>query len=278
MANKRAPDRALEAGSRAHYTDAAYYEHNYSDRKDDIAYYVQLALKHRGPLLELGVGNGRIALPVARASKAEGKHVWGVDLSKAMLDDLRTRLNSEPAGVRERVHIRRGDIRSVRLGQKFPLVIAPFNTVLHLYERRDVERFLQTVHVHLAPNGVFVADLSVPMPEDMLSNPEKLERTPPFVHPTVGKVRYGERFDYDTIRQILFVSMEFEPLAKGRVPFTTPLCHRQFFPREWESLLHYNGFKAIATFGDFGGGPLQNASETMIWHAKQQRLAKGTAR
>ena len=106
MAIKGGPDRALEAGSRAHYTDAAYYEHNYSDRKDDIAYYVQLALKHRGPLLELGVGNGRIALPVARAGAAEGKHVWGVDFSKAMLDDLRARLKNEPKELQQRVHIR----------------------------------------------------------------------------------------------------------------------------------------------------------------------------
>src|SRR5580698_10405202 len=59
-------DRELEAGSLAHYEDAAYYTATYRNRIDDVAYYVTLAERAGGPVLEYGVGNGRIAVPIAR--------------------------------------------------------------------------------------------------------------------------------------------------------------------------------------------------------------------
>src|SRR3984957_9916166 len=103
------PDRELEAGSRAHYEDAAYYTSTYRRRIDDVQFYVGLAQKHGGPVLEYGVGNGRIALPVAR----HGVSVTGVDHSQPMLTDLRSRLRREPAEVRRRVTLHRGDMRSL---------------------------------------------------------------------------------------------------------------------------------------------------------------------
>jgi SAM-dependent methyltransferase len=130
--------------------------------------------------------------------------------------------------------------------------ICPFNALLHLYERPDVEAFLARVRAHLAPRGSFVFDISVPDPGELARSPERLYRTRPFVYPGVGKVRYGERFDYDPLRQVLFVSMEFEPM-NGSPPFMTPLAHRQFYPRELEALLHYAGFEVTEWIGDFDG-------------------------
>jgi hypothetical protein len=93
----------------------------------------------------------------------------------------------------------------------------------------------------------------------------------PFVHPTAGLVGYRETFDYDRVRQILFVSMCFEPKTKGKKPFMVPLAHRQYFPREWEALLHYNGFETVAIEGDFDGAPLEQESDTMVFHARRRR-------
>ena len=189
-------------------------------------------------MLELGCGNGRITLPLARA----GLDVVGVDLSKPMLDDLRTRLRAEPEDVRARVRVRRGDMREVKTGRRFRTVICPFNAFLHLYEREDVERCLARVAAQLEPRGRFVLDVSIPEPEELARNPERLHKVPPFDYPGVGRVKYGERFEYERLRQLLFVSMEFEPTDKAQPAFRTPLVHRQFFPRELEALLHYNGF------------------------------------
>jgi hypothetical protein len=169
-------------------------------------------------------------------------------------------------------------MRRVHLGRRFPLVVAPFNAVLHLYGRTDVEQFLARVRGHLAPGGRFVVDLSVPAVHDLARPASQPFHAPRFRHPTAGVVvRNREWFDYDAIRQVLFVSMEFEPVSGGGPPWATPLAHRQFFPQEWEALLHYNGFEVERVEGDFHGGPLTRESDVMVWYAKA-RAPAGRAR
>jgi SAM-dependent methyltransferase len=267
-------DAELEAGSRAHYDDPRYYASTYASRIDDVAYYADLAVRTGGRVLEYGVGNGRVAIPIAR----HGLEVVGVDHSAPMLADLRARLRAEPPEVQDRVRVVRGDMRRVRLERRFDLVIAAFNTVLHLYARQDVERFLARVRAHLAPGGRFVMDLSVPSVADLARPATRAYSAPRFRHPTAGViVSNREYFDYDPVRQVLFVSMEFEPLGQPADAWMTPLAHRQFFPREWEALLHYNGFAVERVDGDFEGGPMTADSDTMVWHARR-RPAKGGRR
>jgi SAM-dependent methyltransferase len=264
-------DRELEAGSLAHYSDAAYYTSTYARRIDDVVFYATLAKRSGGPVLEYGAGNGRIALPIAR----EGVEVVGVDHSAPMLRDLRARLAKEPPEVRRRVKVVRGDMRRVRLGRRFPLVVCTFNTALHLYTRDDVEQFLARVREHLAPGGRFVVDLSMPPLADLTRGPERPFHAPRFRHPTAGvMVKNRERFDYDPLRQVLFVGMEFEPVDDPESGWVTPLAHRQFFPQEWEALLHYNGFAVERVEGDFHGGPLTADSDVMVWYVRPARRAR----
>jgi SAM-dependent methyltransferase len=239
-------DRELEAGSRAHYEDPGYYTDTYARRLDDVQYYVTVATRSGGPVLEYGIGNGRIALPMAR----HGVAVTGVDLSKPMLDDL----------------------RAVRLRRRFPLVICPFNTALHLYSRQDIERFFERVREHLSQRGRFVVDISMPPLEDLARDPARAYSVPRFRHPTTGLVvKNREYFDYDRVRQVLFVGMEFEPVEHPERTWMMPLAHRQFFPREFEALLHYNGFDVEEVNGDFHGGPLDRKSDVMVWTATLRR-------
>jgi SAM-dependent methyltransferase len=281
-------DFELEAGARAHFEDAAYYDQTYATRTDDVAYYRSVA-QGVDSVLEHGVGNGRIALPLAR----EGSAVTGIDHSAPMLHDLRARLAREKPDVRRRVRVVQGDLRTKRIGKRFPLVICPFNTALHFYTRTDVEAWLARVREHLLPRGELVFDISMPIVRDLSRDPRVPFRVPPFDHPTAGRVGYREHFDYDPVRQILFVSMFFEPRApssasrpqtasgrtNGKAPrrdaeFMTPLAHRQFFPQEMEALLHYNGWKVVDLFGDFARGPLVPTSDVMVWHAKAKREAR----
>jgi len=260
------PDRELEAGALAHYEDPAYYTVTYARRVEDVAFYVELAEQASGPVLECGIGNGRIAIPMAR----RGVSVTGIDHSRPMLADLRTRLLREPPEVRARVRAVRGDVRRTRLSSKFALVVAPFNAALHLYTRDDVERFLARVRGHVEPGGRFVVDMSMPSVADLARGPSRPFRAPNFRHPTAGVlVRNRERFDYDPLRQVLFVAMEFEAVDDASVAWMTPLAHRQFFPCEWEALLHYNGFEVERVDGDFRGGPLTKTSDVMVWHARR---------
>lgn len=259
----RPHDFELRVGALAHYEDPAYYASTYAKRTADVAYYTHLAIQTRGPILEYGIGDGRIALAMAHA----GASVVGIDHSRPMLDALKQRLRNEP-----KLHIsaRYGDMRRVRLRRRFPLVIAPFNVLLHLYTRSDVEEMLARVREHMAPRGRFVMDLSMPMPEDLARNALTPHHAPRFRHPTAGVVRYREFFDYDRARQILFVTMEMTPVKNPRAWFAVPLAHRQFFPQEWFALLHYNGFDVTEAFGDFHGGPLESHSDVIVVHARKR--------
>lgn len=269
-------DLALEAGSSAHYEDPAYYSKTYRGRLDDVRYYVDLSQANGGPVLEYGCGNGRIALPIARS----GVRITGVDLSAPMLADLRGRLAREPDEVRDRVTLKRGDMRSARVKGRFPLVICTFNAFLHLYARRDVERFLARVREHLAPGGELVFDISIPEPIELSRDPSRAYATPRFLYPREGGgvlVKYTERFDYDKIRQVLFVAMEFSPVDGGP-SWMTPLAHRQFYPTELEALLHYNGFETLARHGDFDGAPLDASSDKLITRCRVRRGYKNLTR
>jgi SAM-dependent methyltransferase len=259
-------DRELAAGTAAHYEDPAYYTKTYKNRLEDVRFYVDLARARGGPVLEYGCGNGRITIPIAR----HAIEVTGVDLSAPMLADLEQRLRGETEEIRSHVRIVRGDMRKKRLGRRFPLIVSPFNALLHLYTRKDVEQFLARAREHLAPGGELVFDVSMPEAEEQSRDPARAYRTPGFVYPEVGPVRYAERFDYDRLRQILFVSMEFTP-SRGGEPWMTPLCHRQFYPQELEALLHYNGWRIARASGDFVGGKLTRESAVIVLFCKPRR-------
>jgi SAM-dependent methyltransferase len=252
-------DLELEAGATAHFEDPAWYTKSYAGRRDDVRYYCALAKKRRAKtVLEYGIGNGRIAIPLAR----DGVEVTGIERSAPMIADLYARLAKEPAGVRTRVTLKRGDMRRATTGERFPLVICPFNTALHLYARQDVEQWLACVRRQIEPRGELVLDVNMPIMEDLADPPGTSYPLDPVTHPTLGRVPYAEAFDYDRVRQIQFCSMCF---GDDRV---VPLAHRVFFPQELEALLHYNGFATTKVAGDFEGGPLKADSDVMIFHAR----------
>jgi SAM-dependent methyltransferase len=256
---RRKKDHELEAGATAHFEDPVWYTKSYAQRKDDVAYYRAVAKKKRArSVLEYGIGNGRIAIPLAR----DGVNVTGIERSAPMIDDLRARLAKEPADVRRRVTVKRGDMRKVRTGARFELVICPFNAALHLYTREDVEQWLACVRKQITKSGELVLDVNMPIMEDLADPPGTEYPLSPVRHPTLGRVPYKEVFDYDRIRQIQFCSMCFGD------ELVTPLAHRVFFPQELEALLHYNGFATTKLLGDFEGGPLKADSDVMIFHAR----------
>lgn len=258
---KRARERdlELEAGATAHFEDPVWYAKTYTRRTADVTYYrAHAKTKRARSVLEYGIGNGRIALPLAR----DGVAVTGIERSAPMIADLRARLAKAPAAVRARVTVKRGDMRRATTGKRFPLVICPFNAALHLYTREDVEGWLACVRRQIEPKGELVLDVNMPIMEDLADPPGTAYALAPVQHPTLGRVPYKEVFDYDRIRQIQFCSMCFGEEA------VTPLAHRVFFPQELEALLHYNGFQTTKVLGDFDGGPLTADSDVMIFHAR----------
>ena len=151
-------------------------------------------------------------------------------------------------------------------------MLCTFNTFLHLYTRRDVERFCARVREHMTARGRFVVDVDIPVAEEMARDPERIFRCVPFRHRGRGKVvRYGERFEYQPLSQVMTVDMQFELRDQPRERWSTPLAHRMFFPQELEALLHYNGLQVIEVHGDYRHEAPQRDSDTLVLHCRKRR-------
>src|SRR5262245_29580891 len=114
----------------------------------DVAFYVELARTTDGPLVELAVGNGRVAIPVAQAT---GRSVIGIDSSPEMLEQAR--VSSAAAGVS--LELREGDMRDLALDEPAGLIYCPFRALLHLPTWADRRRTFERVAASLQPGGRF---------------------------------------------------------------------------------------------------------------------------
>src|SRR5262249_17912884 len=139
---------------------ARYYDPAYAaDRRlNDLAFWLELAGRHGGPMLEIACGTGRVLLPIARS----GVPIDGVDLSPEMLGILKARPAQEPEEVRRRVALHEGDMRELRLGQAYGLVIAPFRSLQHLHSVDDQLRAFTSIARHVVSGGTFAFNVFYP--------------------------------------------------------------------------------------------------------------------
>jgi SAM-dependent methyltransferase len=279
----------VDAGSREHYADAALYDYEYRRRRADVTFYREIA-RRRGAdrILELGAGSGRVTVPLAR----DGREVVALDQSPAMLARLRDRIARLPAAAAARIAPVTGDLRTFRVpGPRFPLAIAAFNVLEHLYTRGEVTACLQRIAAHLAPGGAFVFDVQLPDLVWLSRDPTRRWARTRFTDPSTGRrLIYSTNHDYDPVSQIALIRLYYEEpgdppaaaapssRASGRrtVPAganrpsgdrlvrVTKLSQRKFFPAELEALVSHAGFRVVERFGDFSFRPLDGAAESQV--------------
>ncbi|NJK43136.1 MAG: class I SAM-dependent methyltransferase [Pleurocapsa sp. SU_196_0] len=127
----------------------------YASYRDDIAFYARLAERLGVTrVLELGAGSGRVSVALAR----RGLQVTALEPSQRMLEFGREHAAREGVSV----DFVTGDARSFELPHPYPLVIAPFNMLMHLYTLGDQDDALERITAHLEPEGVFAFDLYQP--------------------------------------------------------------------------------------------------------------------
>ncbi len=105
-----------------------------------------------GPALELGIGTGRVALPL----KEKGVDVYGIDASEEMVAKLR----DKPGG--NEIEVQIGSFREFQIEQRFNLIFVVFNTFFGLQTQEEQVQCLKSVREHLTPGGVFLIDVFVP--------------------------------------------------------------------------------------------------------------------
>jgi ubiquinone/menaquinone biosynthesis C-methylase UbiE len=127
---------------------ASRYDDWSADMTEDIPFYVKLARESPGPLVELAVGNGRVAIPVARAT---GRPIIGIDSSPGML--AQARIRAADLGVE--LDLREGDMRELALDEPAALIYCPYRALLHLPRWADRRRTFERVAASLRPGGRF---------------------------------------------------------------------------------------------------------------------------
>src|SRR4051812_14070136 len=159
---------------------------------EDVTFYLEEARLSGGPVVELGVGTGRIAVPIA----ADGIRVIGVDSSPGMLEVCRERAAAE--GVAELLDLRLGDLRSPPVEERVRLVTCPFRAYLHLLTDEERLRALGAARSLLVPGGRLVFDVFAPSARDIReTNGRWLEREP----------EIWERADWDADERTLTLSV-----------------------------------------------------------------------
>jgi SAM-dependent methyltransferase len=215
---------------------------------EDVAFYLEEARRAGGPVVELGIGTGRIAIPIA----ADGIRVIGVDSSPGMLDVCRRR--AKLAGVE--LDLRLGDLREPRVDERVPLVICPFRSLLHLQTDADRRRALTAARELLLPGGRLVFDVFAPGADDVEATHDRwIEREPGI----------WERAVWDTAARTLTLSVRGE---SGETTMTLAWLE----PGDWRRLLEETGFEVEACYGWFDRRPYVGGEDT-IWVA---RRPKGT--
>jgi SAM-dependent methyltransferase len=213
---------------------------------EDVAFYVDLARESGGPVVELGVGTGRIAIPIAAA----GIRVIGVDSSQGMLDVCAER--GRLAGVAELLDLRVGDLREPGVTEPVHLVLCPFRAYLHLSTDEARLQALEAARVMLVPGGRLAFDVFAPSEQDVAATNDRwLEREPGI----------WERAVWDTDKRTLSLSVRDSTSA-------TTMKLAWLAPDEWRSLLERAGFTIEACYGWFDRRPYRGGEDT-VWIARR---------
>ena len=232
---------------------AATYDEDAADTFDpavlDPAVDVLAELAGGGPALELGVGTGRVALPLAR----RGVRVHGIDLSGPMLDQLRAKPGASDVAVTT------GDMATTRVPGTFALVYLVRNTIMNLTTQDEQVACFQNVAAHLEPGGCFVIEVGVP----------DLQRLPPgeTVRPfTVSPTRLG--FDeYDIASQGL-ISHHYTVVDGGLEVHSVPF--RYAWPAELDLMARIAGMRLRERWGGWMRDPFTSDStrHVSVWEKR----------
>jgi SAM-dependent methyltransferase len=198
---------------------------------DDVQWYVSLAREAEGPIVELAVGTGRVAVRIARET---GKRVIGIDGSPAMLDVARAKAGDLP------IELREGDMRELALDEPVDLIICPGRSLMHVRTWADKRRLFEHVAAALRPGGRFAWNVFAVSPRLAVENEENGE---------TRNVPPDNRIDL--LRE------------KGVIPLWWMTRAEQ------EGLIDVAGLELEALYGGFHREPYDETTYEMVWVARK---------
>jgi ubiquinone/menaquinone biosynthesis C-methylase UbiE len=222
--------------------------------KSDLEFYRELAIQSGKKALELGVGTGRVAIPLAKA----GITVVGIDNSVHMLRVAREKLAKETEAVRRRVILKKGDMRDFKLEQSFPFIYIPASTFDHNITVEEQNRALNCVYKHLEENGRFAFDLEQ-------ATPDKPETSWWIDRKEIDGGRIVVRSVFtrrDMTKRTCSLDLFFDVYRNGKL---LERYHEYgevaiISKDDVTKLLEENGFRVESIYGDFNKSKYQNDS------------------
>jgi SAM-dependent methyltransferase len=229
------------------------YSHDY-----DLPFWLALAGREAGPVVEWGAGTGRIATRLAAA----GHEVTAVELSGEMVErgDVKS----------EAVDWVVGDMRDAHPEQRYGLAVCAFNSFLCLRSVDDALAFLRNAREHLAPGGLLGIEVSAFSPDELTGGQE-------LRHDFTRDLPDGrlDRFSvstYDAATQLMHMRLFYERyddsgtlVTRGAHDLTIRITTRD----ELDLMLRIAGFEIEAVYGDFEGEPFISASDHLIVLARR---------
>jgi trans-aconitate methyltransferase len=217
---------------------AADYDRWAADMAEDIPFYVSLAREAHGPVVELAVGTGRVAIPVARAI---GRKVIGIDSSSAMLARAR-----DAGG--DLLDLRLEDMRELALEEPAALVYCPARSLLHLPTWADRRLLFEHVAAALLPSGrfawnAFAFDHAIAARLDRQQQEEPIPHT---LRYSVGESRVDMVLDSGDTISLWWATKN-----------------------EWLGLIEVAGLELEGLYGSFDRRPFDDESRELVFVARK---------
>ncbi len=236
---------------------ARFYDVIYSKIRagTDSEYYLKQILKTQGPVLELGVGTGRLFVDALK----QGADIYGIDANRSMIEVLKKKIDKK---YYNRVKVQ--DAVNLNLDNRFDLIIAPFRVFSHFIEVKDQFRVLNAVFDHLNPKGQLIFDLFVP---NLKLITEGIKELMDFEgeYERGKKIKRITSMEADTLNQISHVKMKYvweENRKEIEKEWTFPM--RYFFKAELEHLIARSRLTLVNIFGDYQGHSLDGNSKEFV--------------
>ncbi len=248
---------------------ARLYDLDLAEDPGDLDLYLALVARVGGPVLELAVGTGRLAVPLA----ASGVAVTGIDLDPAMLARARAAADGAGVAVARRVRLVEGDARSIRLPDAgdYRLAVIPLNSIFLMGSRREQGEAIATLAAHLAPGGLAVVDAWLVDADDLSRYDGRLSLEWVREEPGTGRIVTKTASAVFDPGGLVHLTTIFEASAPGEaaVRWVRVDSLRLAGPDELVALAEAAGLVVETLAGDYDLGPLGPGAERVVMVARR---------
>ncbi len=245
---------------------ARLYEAEHQDWTDDAPMYAHFAERAGGPVLDLGCGTGRVALPLAAA----GFEVHGLDASHALLAIARAKAHDTSVSL----ELRCADMRRLAETGRYRMALCALDTFMHLETGEDQMDTLRGVCAALRPGGLFVVDVLHPTLDRVAARDGVQRVQSVFAGPGGASVTHLVSWEVDPATQTIAATHHYDAVGPdGAVQRRTALMRLRYLHRyEMEHALRRAGFDRIELYGGPGLAPFDANSDRMIFVAAKPRF------